>query len=369
MHRIFSPTPGHPLIFQKRFLIWLLFAGVLFSSPGCLSEGGIPVLVASSASETPALESAPAALEEPSPLPVNSNTPVIDLVETPDEAAPTDEPVQSVPDKATRTPRPSATLTVTAGPSPTVTRTFTRTPTATRTRWPTITNTITRTPTPPAASLRITRPGLLSKVSSPFRVEAVIKTGDDGKAWLHLIGEDGRIITEQMLDFGRQANQRFAVSPEVKFEISAAAETGRLMLSSLDSFGRTIGLSSMDLILMKAGSDEINPPEIYWEPYLVRSPRNEAMISGGAVLVNGLIRPVNGTPVIFELIDPAGSVIASSQMIIDPPSGDLSHTPFQIGIPYRVSASTSTRLVLRQESDGRIPGTVALWSMLLTLEP
>jgi hypothetical protein len=87
------------------------------------------------------------------------------------------------------------------------------------------------------------------------------------------------------------------------------------------------------------------------------------------VLVNGLIRPVNETPVIFELIDPTGSVIASSQMIIDPPSGDLSHTPFQIGIPYRVTASTSARLVLRQESDGRIPGTVALWSMLLTLEP
>jgi hypothetical protein len=365
MHSIFSLSQ----LFAKRFLVWLLCAGVLFSTAGCLGEGGIPVLVASSASETPALEAAPAELEEPSLLPLNSNTPVIDLSETPHAAVSVNEPVQSATHKATRTLRPSATLTLTAGPSPTATRTPTRTPTATRTRWPTITNTITLTPTPPAASLRITRPGLFSKVSSPFRVEAVIKTGDDGKAWLHLIGEDGRIITEQMLDFGRQANQRFAVSPEVTFELSAAAETGRLMLSSLDSYGRTIGLSSMDLILMKAGSSEINPAVVYWEPYLVRSPRNEAIISGGAVLVNGLIRPVNETPVIFELIDPTGRVIASSQMIIDPPSGDLSHTPFQIGIPYRVTASTSARLVLRQESDGRIPGTVALWSMLLTLEP
>jgi hypothetical protein len=157
----------------------------------------------------------------------------------------------------------------------------------------------------------------------------VIKTGDDGKAWLHLIGEDGRIITEQKLDFGRQANQRFSVSPEVIFEIAGAAETGRLMISSLDSFGRTISLSSVDLILMKAGGDEINPPILYWEPYLVRSPKNEAVISGGTVLVSGMIRPVNENPVIFELIDTAGRVIAASEMIIDPPSGDFSHTPFQ----------------------------------------
>jgi hypothetical protein len=62
-------------------------------------------------------------------------------------------------------------------------------------------------------------------------------------------------------------------------------------------------------------------------------------------------------------------VIASSQMVVDPPSGDLSHTPFQMGIPYRVNESTPARLVLRQESDNRIPGTIALWSMAITLEP
>jgi hypothetical protein len=353
----------------KRITAWLAGMSLALLLTACQAEGRIPILVPSSpatpvvvtVAADPVHQAEPAATftagAAASPLPV--------LAETGPsaQAAPLEIPT------ATRTLRPSATLTVTPGPSPTATRTPTRTATATRTRWPTITRTISLTPTPPAAVLRIARPGLLSKVSSPFRVEAVVKTGDDGKAWLYLIGEDGRIITEQKLDFGRQANQRFAVSPEVSFEISAAAETGRLMLTSLDSYGRTIGLSSVDLILLKTGGDEINPPAVYLEPYLVRNPRNEAVISGGAVQVSGLIRPVNGTQVIFELIDTAGRVVGSAQMTVSPPEGDFSHTPFQIAVPYSVSAATPVRLVLRQESDGRIPGTIALWSMLVTLEP
>jgi hypothetical protein len=371
MQHIACRRPRHTLCSRKRLFhtlpFVLLCTALMFTVSGCSSEGGIPILVSSSSSTAPLPAITVLASEEPQLD--DTATSVIAPSETPEEAGSLEEPRPAASRTASRTPRPSATLTVTAGPSPTATRTSTRTPTATRTRWPTITRTITPTPTPPAAVLRISRPGLLSKVSSPFRVEGVIKTGDDGKAWLRLIGEDGRLITEQMLDFGRQANMRFAVSPQVEFEISAVAETGRLMLISFDSFGRTVGISSIDVILMKAGVDEINPAIVYWEPYLVRSPRNEAVISGGALLVSGVIRPVNETPVIFELIDTSGRVIASSQIVVDPPSGDLSHTPFQIGIPYRVNESTPARLVLRQESDNRISGTIALWSMILTLEP
>jgi hypothetical protein len=350
-------------------MAWLACACLAFMITACQGEGRIPILVASAPTETASVEITASEEKKRSPRqpPRRRGQPA-----RRSRRSKWTFPPESPPDAtraATRTPRPSATLTITPGPSPTATRTPTRTATATRTRWPTITRTITLTPTPPAAVLRISRPGLLSKVSSPFRVEAVIKTGDDGKAWLHLIGEDGRILTEQALDFGRQANQRFAVSPEVSFEISGAAETGRLILSSRDAYGRTVGLSSVDLILMKAGSDEINPPVNLLEPYLVRQPRNEAVISGGAVLVSGLIRPVNATPVIFELIDTAGRVVGSTQMTIEPPEGDLSHSPFQTIILYNVTSTTPARLALRQESDRRLPGTIALWSMALTLEP
>jgi hypothetical protein len=61
--------------------------------------------------------------------------------------------------------------------------------------------------------------------------------------------------------------------------------------------------------------------------------------------------------------------IAISLVNVPAPSGDLSHTPFEVFIPYKVSTATPVRLVIRQESTGRIPGIVALSSMTLSLEP
>ena len=80
------------------------------------------------------------------------------------------------------------------------------------------------------------------------------------------------------------------------------------------------------------------------------------------------MRPVNDSPVIFELIDEAGRVLVRQEFSVAPPSGALSHTPFQLSVPYKVSAPTPVRLVLRQEGS-RIPGTVALNSQLIVLEP
>jgi hypothetical protein len=54
---------------------------------------------------------------------------------------------------------------------------------------------------------------------------------------------------------------------------------------------------------------------------------------------------------------------------VPPADGNSSYTPFQVSILYQVSATTPVRLTVRQESEGRIAGTVALWSMLLTLRP
>ncbi len=273
------------------------------------------------------------------------------------------------------TPEPTITSTITPGPSPTATRTSTATrrPTSTRyptwTRRPTNTPTITPTPTPPIVNLRIEKPGLFSKVTSPFRTELRFQVGDDGWVYLRLVGEDGRTIGEQKLDYRKYPGRIFWNAPYVNFGISGAAETGRLEMSTRDEFGRLQSLSSVDLILLKTGKDELTPPDIYWEPYLVRYPPKDTLFRGGTVLVLGLARPVNDSPVIFDLVDEQGKVVGTSQLVIPAPSGDLSHTPFQVGIPYTVSGPTNVRLVIRQESTGRIPGTVALWSMRLALEP
>jgi hypothetical protein len=278
-------------------------------------------------------------------------------------------------DTPTPSETPTFTETVTPGPSPTNTRTPTKTRTATITRPPsrtptiTYTPTITFTPTPPTSSLLIQKPGPLSKIKSPIQMEAFVSPGEDGLVRLDLIGEDSRMINQLILNYKNGIGQRFWIGPAISFEITAAAETARLVLYTQDLKSRIIGLSSVDIILISVGDNEINPPINTEEEYLVRSPKPGDAIFGGNVHVVGLARPVNANPLILELIDEFGKVIGTTNIEVDEPSGNLSHSPFMVDIPYQVGSTTPARLTLRQESDGRIPGTVALSSLLINLNP
>ncbi len=206
-------------------------------------------------------------------------------------------------------------------------------------------------------------------VTSPFTLGASVMPGRDGYVWLRLIGEDSRTIVEQKLDYRQYKERSLRIAPLVSFSITSAAETARLELRIKDEYDRLIALSSVDLLLMMVGEDEIYPPTTIQERYLVRFPKPEQTISGGNVPVIGLANPINSNPVILELIDTQGNVLGSTQIQVPPPTGDLSHTPFEAVIPYTITESKQVRLTLRQESNGRIPGTVALSSLTITLEP
>jgi hypothetical protein len=216
--------------------------------------------------------------------------------------------------------------------------------------------------------LELVRPGLLSKIVSPIQTEMQVVTGGDNQVTIELIGEDGRVISRQVIDYGPPARRRFWMSPSLPFEIDAAAETARLQVLTRDEVGRLQALSSVDVILLQMGRSEIYPPAITQEPYLIRRPRTDDVITGGVLVVQGLVRPLNDSPLWIELINEAGAAIVTKQIIVPPPSGPLSHTPFQVEIPYRVTEPTSVRLTVRQEGS-RIPGTVALVSRLITLDP
>ncbi len=277
----------------------------------------------------------------------------------------------------TRPPRATASATATATETiePTITLTPTRTkyPTKTyaptRTRRPSKTPTITLTPAPPQAYLRIAKPGPLSKVASPIRIEMGLTPGDDGMLYIDLIGEDGRYITREVADYRNFINKQIYTAKEIAFEIPGAAETARLILSVKDWAGRLIALSSVDLVLVQLGDNIINPEAFSQEPYLIRSPKADDIVTGGVVHLSALARPVNDNPLIIELINDTGGAIASKILQVEPPSGNLSHTPFEVDIPYSVSGPTKVRLTIHQVSDGRLPGTIALNSVLITIQP
>lgn len=354
-----QPVKAH--LWAEQVFHLVLAAVIVLLSGGCAAQqilaGPAPTLVATLALSIPRVE-----------------TPALSATRT---LAPTPALATETPDPgytATRTITPWPSDTSTAGPSPTATRTPTHTRVPTRTFAPTLTRaptrtlTITNTPTPPAPVLHIVRPGLLSKLVSPIQMELYVLTGHQGLFTIELVGEDSRVISRQVLNRGTEAGRRYWLAPALPFEIQAAAETARLQVSIQDEFGRTAALSSVDVLLLSVGRNELNPALIDQEPYLIRRPRTDDTVSGGTLVIEALARPVNDSPLFIELITEKGAVMSVKRLEIDPPTGSLSHTPFTVEIPYRVSQTTPVRLVIRQ-GGGRIPGAVALTSRTIILEP
>lgn len=283
-----------------------------------------------------------------------SETPVIKyIVNTETPIPPTNTPYATF----TITPSPTNSPTPTPGPRPWLTRI------------PSLTPTTTRTASPPDAMMRIQHPGPNSKVISPIRIEGMISPGEDRFVYLELVGEDGRMISSEDLDYSQSSYSRFLIAPSLSFGIKSVAETARLLVLTRDIYGRTMALSSIDLILLSVGQNEIAPVNNLNEHLIISTPYNGQVISGGKVVVTGQAAPLNTTPIILELIDEKTQVVGSRQVNMPMPSGGLSYTPFVIDVPYSITEITPVRLTMRQESDSQLAGTVALSSCSIILTP
>lgn len=231
----------------------------------------------------------------------------------------------------------------------------------------------TRTPTPsptprlPMSVLRIYKPGAYSRLASPFTIEGAVVTGPGGKIFLELIGEDGRMISQDVLRFGMADGLRFGIAPEVKFEIGAVAEAARLQMRTENTHGQTIALSSVNVILLSLGDPELTGTFPAYEPYVIQSPRADTEISGGVLMIQGSVRPVNESPILVELRTEDGALLGSTQFDAEM-AAENTNTPFEIAVPYTVQESTHALLIFKQTGD-RIPGIVALTSTTLWLKP
>lgn len=231
----------------------------------------------------------------------------------------------------------------------------------------------TRTPTPsptprlPMSVLRIYKPGAYSRLASPFTIEGAVVTGPGGKIYLELIGEDGRMISQDVLRFGMADGLRFGIAPEVKFEIGAVAEAARLQMRTENTRGQTIALSSVNVILLSLGEPELTGTSPAYEPFVIQSPRTDTEVSGGVLLIQGSVRPVNESPVLVELRTEDGALLGSTQFDAEMAT-ETTNTPFEIAVPYAVQDLTHALLIFKQTGD-RIPGVVALTSTTLWLKP
>ncbi|HET9589171.1 MAG TPA: hypothetical protein VFO91_10320 [Anaerolineales bacterium] len=254
----------------------------------------------------------------------------------------------------------SATETVIAL-TPTLPPTRTPRPTLSPTPMPTFTETT--IPSHAPAAIRIFAPGPMSRVVSPISLRMKIVSGKSERIQIALYGEDGRLLSREVKQV-RTSHDGVDQTIRIPFEIRAAAELGRITVSTEDELGRMQALNSVRVVLLSSGNNEINPPGNPSEPVGVFSPALKEASSGGVLNVRGDVWPFNLQPVILELIDPTGRSIGLRIITVE----NIHPQLFETSIPYRVSEPTTARLTIRQDDD-RISGLFYLYSQEVVLNP
>jgi hypothetical protein len=244
---------------------------------------------------------------------------------------------------------------------PTLTPSDTPEPTLSPTPQPTFTQTTIPGHEPKA--IQIFAPGPMSKVVSPINLRMNIISGESEKVEIALYGEDGRLLTRNLKQV-RTSHEGVLQQIKIPFEIRAAAEVGRITVSTLDKAGRIQSLNSVHVLLLFSGSNEINPPGNPSEPVGVSSPLAEESVSGGVLTVRGDVWPLNLEPVIFELLGADGKSIGLRILTVD----NINPQLFETTIPYKVIKPTLARLTIRQDDD-RIHGLFYIYSQEVLLNP
>ncbi len=227
---------------------------------------------------------------------------------------------------------------------------------------PTPTDTLTPSPSARMAQIQIQSPGPMSKIISPFHLRMQMVAGESRLVQIDLQGEDGRMLYSKLERVPNNGDVYFSF--KIPFEIRAAAEVGRLTVSTKDGQGRLQSLATQRLFLLSVGSDEITPPGDLLERVILYKPKTRDVPTGGVLDVEGRFLPFNDQLVYLELIDEQGKTVGLREL-------DFIGTDEQVfstTVPYKVSEPTQARLVLRQ-ADDRMAGLAYLYSMEITLNP
>lgn len=220
----------------------------------------------------------------------------------------------------------------------------------------------------PPALLQVEKPGEMSRLSSPILVTANVYPGYKGLVNVQLIGEDGRIMADQLLQLNAVQTGWISLATQIQFEINSAGESALIVVSTSDGYDRRIAQVGVPVILMQIGESEIENPIFFNQPVILSSPVNGGIAQNGSLHIEGQVHLFNENPIIIELISHTGGVVASKAIMVKAAAGK-EYVPFSVDIPYSVSKRTPVRLVVRQPSTLSYNVDISLYSLLLFLDP
>ena len=281
-----------------------------------------------------------------------------------DRAGPRPEASSPVNDVPTTVALTAATL-----PSPTLAEAV-----STATAPPTFTLTPTRTSTAtpfsinsgkiPLPAIRVLSPGPMSKLVSPIILKSYIRPGYEGQIQVELLGEDGRLLARDLFRRETLLVEGAYVRLEIPFETRAAAEVGRLQISTKDEFGRPLALYSVHLLLLSVGENDFNRSDTEYPRAIFFYPKVGEEIYGGVLPIIAEIQAYNDNPIILELLDEEGKTLGLRTLHLAAGIREK----FETTIEYKIDEQVAARLVIRQ-ADENFDGRVYLHSQIVILNP
>jgi hypothetical protein len=217
--------------------------------------------------------------------------------------------------------------------------------------------------------VQINSPGPGSKVRDFIWVRVNVYPGDGGNVHLLLTGEDGREIDARDLTYSQWNGGWLSIAEQLFFAPAAASEKALLSVYTLDWYGRINTWSSVEILMLQIGREEIEQPGFQGDPFVVNKPQAGSLIAGGNLHLEGYVHLTQAGKTTLELVAQDGSVIAWQEL--QPPTITSSdqYAAFDTDLSYQVQKRTPIRLLLKQTSpeyDGQI---LAASSLILYLDP
>jgi len=222
-------------------------------------------------------------------------------------------------------------------------------------------------PTPiPTASIAIFTPSTGSMVMSPIKLEAKIACDPGEILRIELTNKQERLLFRKLIIPDCQSNIPFELKELIYFDAPAGNTSTRLAISLIDIDDVPRAIASSELVLSQENSSIKNTKDNQ-SNFIIISPLENTLLSHGKFPVKGWIRPLEQTPVIFELLSETGGLISSRQISIPKDiAGDYFF--FDINIPFTIPRIRNAILIIRQMGS-TIPGNIALESFTFQVSP
>lgn len=194
---------------------------------------------------------------------------------------------------------------------------------------------------------------------SPIEIDARLQAGADGHVIVELSDPAGRILVRQVL----VANST-ALAVQLPFEVSRPPLPARLTLRTLDGYGRTQALNSVELMLLAEGQASVVPGSEV--AHIVLSQPVQGQRVNGEVMISGTAYTASNRPLSIQLITREGRVLVAREIYVQ---GELSRPAiFETVLNVKVSEPTWVQVAV-SEPGSRLPGTAHFSAVEILLLP